>query len=317
MRRPLILMYHRIADEPVDYWGLAVSPGHFEEQLSVLRRTRQPLPLMEFVHRLVDNTLPMDAVALTFDDGYVDNLTAGLPRLVAADMPATVFLATGFLDRREPFWWDELARLILLETGSKRFVIAMHGQSMCFEIGVEAPSGKDGTKSVPWTKSRRDLLEEIYHPIRLLNEEQRQATMAQLRAIFAGRNDGAQLGRPMTSDEVRALVAGGPVTVGAHTVSHPSLPSLGAQVCRHEVAESRRACDALVGGPVTAFAYPYGEYDALVREAVRSAGFTFACSTRRGPAIAESDVFTLPRIYIPDINGDAFEQRVRWASGEG
>ena len=53
-------------------------------------------------------TLPLDAVALTFDDGYVDNLVFGKPRLEAADLPATVFLATGYIDRFEPFWWDEL-----------------------------------------------------------------------------------------------------------------------------------------------------------------------------------------------------------------
>ena len=38
-------MYHRIADVPIDHWGLAVSPANFEEQLHVMRRTRYPLPL--------------------------------------------------------------------------------------------------------------------------------------------------------------------------------------------------------------------------------------------------------------------------------
>ena len=107
--KPLILMYHRIADEPIDYWGLAVSPVRFEEHLRVLRRTRHPLPLAEFFRKLIAGTLPQTAVALTFDDGYVDNLVAGKPRLAAADVPATVFLTTGYLDRLEPFWWDELA----------------------------------------------------------------------------------------------------------------------------------------------------------------------------------------------------------------
>ena len=121
--KPLILMYHRIADEPVDDWGLAVSPALFEEQLHVLRRIRHPFPLTDFVHNLMANTLPSDAVALTFDDGYVDNLVAAKPRLVAADMPATVFLTTGYLDRPGEFWWDELAKLILIENGLLRVLI--------------------------------------------------------------------------------------------------------------------------------------------------------------------------------------------------
>jgi hypothetical protein len=40
--KPVILMYHRIADDQIDYWRLAVSPAHFEEQLQVLRYAYHP-----------------------------------------------------------------------------------------------------------------------------------------------------------------------------------------------------------------------------------------------------------------------------------
>ena len=74
--KPLILLYHRIAEPPpADPWGLSVSPAHFLEQLEVLSRTRQPFPLVEFVRSLIAGTLPSNAVALTLDDGYVDNLS--------------------------------------------------------------------------------------------------------------------------------------------------------------------------------------------------------------------------------------------------
>ena len=138
--KPVILMYHRIADEPVDPWGLAVSPARFEEQLQVLRRTRHPLPLTDFVHRLVAGTLPARAVALTFDDGYADNLFAGKPRLVAADIPATVFLATGYLDRTGEFWWDELARLILLEHGPQSLEVVVRGDDHAFRAWHRTPA---------------------------------------------------------------------------------------------------------------------------------------------------------------------------------
>ena len=77
-------MYHRIANPPVDPWGLAVQPDHFEEHLTVLRRSRRPLIMSEFFKRLERRTLPNDAVAVTFDDGYVDNLREAKPRLAAA-----------------------------------------------------------------------------------------------------------------------------------------------------------------------------------------------------------------------------------------
>jgi peptidoglycan/xylan/chitin deacetylase (PgdA/CDA1 family) len=308
MSRPLILMYHRIADAPVDYWGLAVSPARFEVHLSILRRTRHPLPLMEFVDRLVAGTLPPDAVALTFDDGYVDNLDAGLPRLTAADVPATVFLATGFLDRPEPFWWDELASFILLERNLKTFDAVIDGKSMSFELGAETAAAGNDAASIAATKSRPAVLEAIYHSIRRLDEEERGVAMGQLRSIFTARDDRAGLGRPMTGDEVRTLARGGLVTIGAHTVTHPLLPELPGTARDHELMTSKLACEALVGAPVSAFAYPFGVYNVEACESVRRAGFTFACSTGRAPKVDASDLFALRRAFITNLDGDTFGQ---------
>src|SRR5580700_1203369 len=208
MSKPLILMYHRIADEPIDPWDLAVSPAHFEEQLDVLRRTRRPLPLGEFMRMLDAGSLPPDAATLTFDDGYVDNLTAGLPRLVAAGVPATVFLATGFIDRCEPFWWDELARFILRENAPKSFEVEIQGRLINFEIGSESPAG-EGDHMPDGPKDRRSALDALYEPLRHLDDEGRRATMIKLRSIFSAHDDCISLGRAMSSQEVRTLATSG------------------------------------------------------------------------------------------------------------
>lgn len=315
--KPLILMYHRIADEPIDYWGLAVSPPYFEEHLLVLRRARRALPLAEFVHDFIAGTLPQDAVALTFDDGYVDNLLAGLPRLAAADVPATVFLATGYLDRIEPFWWDELARFILREHAPDRFEVVIRGQTMAFDLADEPSANQDDTAPVAPLNARHAVLEAIYQPLRRLDDEERRAVMIELRSILGAPDCGTSLGRPMTSGEVRMLASAGPVSIGAHTVTHPILSELETAARDREVTASKRACEALIGAPVAAFAYPFGEFDAGTRETVKSAGFAFACSTKRGPVVTTSDVFALPRIYVPNLDGDAFEQRIRSASTAG
>lgn len=307
-------MYHQIADKPVDYFCLAVSPARFEEQLYVLRRTRHPLPLTDFVRNLVAGTLPRNAVALTFDDGYVDNLVAGKPRLAAADIPGTVFLTTGYIDSPEGFWWDELARLILLENGPQSFELVVRGESMQFDFGTEYSAREDGTTPAASLTRRRAALWTLRQALRPLEDEERRLIMVKLRAIFAARDDQACRDRVMTGDEVRALVADGLMTIGAHTVTHPVLAGLGAADCRREITESKLACEALIGAPVAAFAYPYGDVDAKAREEVRTAGFIFACSTRLGPASATSDVFALPRIPVSNWDGDAFERALRSVS---
>src|SRR5271165_453487 len=78
---PAILMYHRIATPDVDPWGLSVSPKRFAEQVQALRARRTMLSMDALVARLKSGDLPHDAVALTFDDGYLDNLGQAKPIL--------------------------------------------------------------------------------------------------------------------------------------------------------------------------------------------------------------------------------------------
>jgi peptidoglycan/xylan/chitin deacetylase (PgdA/CDA1 family) len=312
--RPLILMYHRIAVEPIDNWGLAVSPAHFEEQLQVLRRTRYPFPLTDFVRHLVANTLPTNAVGVTFDDGYVDNLVSGRPRLAAADVPATVFLATGYLDRPGEFWWDELASLILIGNGPPNFELVIRGETMHIDLGTKPAAREDGTIRTASLAKRRAALTPLWQAMRLLEDGERQLMMTELRSIYAVPHR-ADRGRAMTQQEVRALVTDGLVSIGAHTVTHPLLSKLEKTACHREISESKLACEALIGAPVAGFAYPYGDLDSQAREAVIAAGFGFACSTKHAPASATSDVLTLPRIQVLNWGGDAFERAIRQSAG--
>lgn len=310
----MILMYHRIVDEPIDPWGLAVSPSRFEEQLQVLRRSRYPMSLSDFVRHYLEGSLPARAVAVTFDDGYSDNLVAGKPRLAAADVPATVFLATGYIDSTEAFWWDELARLILIEQAPQRFEIAIKGDTMQFDFAADAC----GARRHASLTGRQAALLSLWQALRPLEDEERRQIMVKLRSIlnFTGRDCRASPGRAMTSDEVRALVSDGLVTIGAHTVTHPLLSKLQPAACHCEITGSKRTCEALIGGPVSSFSYPYGDHDAKVRETVKTAGFAFAVSVRRAPTVTTSDVLALPRIHVPNQGGDEFEQMLRSAAGD-
>ena len=76
---PVILMYHRVAAPALDPWSLSVSPRHFAEQVEALRRHRTVLSLRQLVLDLAEGRLRPGAAAITFDDGYADNLHAALP----------------------------------------------------------------------------------------------------------------------------------------------------------------------------------------------------------------------------------------------
>jgi peptidoglycan/xylan/chitin deacetylase (PgdA/CDA1 family) len=107
-----------VAEPACDPWELAVSLDHFDQQMDALRRVRRPLSMGQFVEGMFGGNLPERAVAVTFDDGYVDNLLNAKPILERHSIPATVFLATGEISQHHEYWWDELARLIL-QSGEK------------------------------------------------------------------------------------------------------------------------------------------------------------------------------------------------------
>jgi peptidoglycan/xylan/chitin deacetylase (PgdA/CDA1 family) len=272
--------------------------------------------LTKLVSAFVAGTLPADAIAVTFDDGYADNLLAGKPLLSAADIPATVFLATGCLDRTEEFWWDELARLVLLEDGPQKLEIVVRGDVLDFDFGT--PSAPEAGAWRTWLprRRRRRAYRAIWRALRPLDNRERGLLMAEIQSKLAGRHSQPGSGRAMTRAEVRALVDDQLITIGAHTVTHPALTEIGPEACRREIAESKAACEALIGKPVPGFAYPYGDLDERVRSVVEEAGFAFACSTRSEPVTAKSDLLTLPRVVIGDWDGDAFEQALRSASAE-
>ena len=109
--RLLVLMYHRVIDDLASdpfALGMCVRQKYFEEQLAWLAANTQVLPLNVAVQRLLDNEpLPPHAVAITFDDGLLDNLTCAAPLLEKYRLPATFYIITGGLEEGTPMWWDQ------------------------------------------------------------------------------------------------------------------------------------------------------------------------------------------------------------------
>jgi len=110
-RGPVTLMYHRVHDALVDPWGLCVSPEHFAEQVAALRDHTTVVPLEAFSGSFTE--LPERTVVVTFDDGYVDNVSNAFPVLEATQTPATLFVATALMDQPGEFWWDRLESALL------------------------------------------------------------------------------------------------------------------------------------------------------------------------------------------------------------
>jgi peptidoglycan/xylan/chitin deacetylase (PgdA/CDA1 family) len=310
---PAILMYHRIATPDVDPWSLAVSPERFAEQVEALRAQRTTLSVDALIARLGSRELPHDAVALTFDDGYVDNLLRAKPILETADVPATVFLTTGLIGTSEEFWWDELARMVLLRAEPLSATVAL--ETGCLDIQLppidpelEPRRGWRGWDS-PVT-AREQAYQTIWQTLWDRTPESRKAALDELRRVF-GRTCSNPEDLPLGTEDVRKLVSD-LVSIGAHGRYHQPLTSLPAAARVEEMQKSREEAEALSALPVTGFAYPHGAYDAEACAMARRAGYRWACSTNETVIDPKCvDLYQLPRIAVGDWRGDTLLAKLR------
>lgn len=296
----LILGYHRVADVEIDPHAMCVSPRHFEEQLAVLQRAARPMSLPALARALHEGNVPARAVAITFDDGYLDNLHIARPLLAAYELPATVFAVTGALGQE--FWWDRLVRIVLSP--------AVLPPSLSLPIG-----GEEFSWTAPDTTGpRRRLLAALYSRLWALRAEERRSLLQQLEEWAGSERPLSPPGeRAMTGAELREWSGDGLMTVGSHTVSHQPLTTLSPAERQAELCKSRQALTEILGHAPLSFSYPHGDNDAETRRLVQEAGFELACASRPGMVHGRQEPMALPRFWPPDWNGEQFGRWLnRW-----
>lgn len=312
----LILMYHRIGEPGTDPWRLAVSPDHFAEHMQVIGDRFEPIPLTRLAGELAAGRASPRGVAVTFDDGYADNLVVARPLLEKHDVPATVFAITEFLGRDHPFWWDELPRLVI-QPGSVPSELELHldGRPMIWKVPEPDLTVKDWHAYRAWRAEqtpptpRHALFLSLYDSFRRVRDDSREEMLAAVRAWVGLVPHGSDC-LPLSADQLVQLDASSLVDVGTHTQTHPPLSTLSVPRQRAEIEGSRRMLEELLGHRVSSFSYPFGDQTTTTRAVVRSNGFDLACGVREQTATVFVDTFELPRIHVDDWSGEELERRL-------
>jgi peptidoglycan/xylan/chitin deacetylase (PgdA/CDA1 family) len=302
LRRPtaLILCYHRIAEPSFDPWRVCVSPQRFAGHLEHLGRRGEVVPLRELPTRLRSSrSRRRPLFALTFDDGYADNLEHGRPLLERYGFPATIFLATDYVVSRRELWWDELERSVFGPPSLPK-ALQLDGEG----------AGSSWTLAGEGIDERARLYESLYWHLRALPSDRREGTLDRIADWSGASAEPRPSHRVVSVDEVRTA-NGGALDFGAHTRSHVELAALPEAAQRAEIVGSKTDLEDLIGEPVETFAYPYGrrqDYTAVTVEIVREAGFRLACVTSSGIVDAETTLLELPRLCIENVAPTEFEQ---------
>jgi peptidoglycan/xylan/chitin deacetylase (PgdA/CDA1 family) len=287
-RNVAILRYHAVCGPegyPYADPHLCVSPAGFERHVAYLAANYEVLPLPEIATRLRTNRpLPANTVALTFDDGYADNLEAArtLHRYGAT---GTFYMTARCINGLEPFWPSEI-RYLVNEIPNGPFTLQVPGKQIPLSCATPA--------------ERRAALTHITHLLKAHPIPVRERLREQLRAL-AGH---VQIPTIMlTWDEVNEMARLG-MTIGAHTLTHANLPSAGLADATTEITGSKRMLEHHIGQAVTMFSYPNGGAESYftpeLEKVVRQAGYDAATTSRNGFATAGCNLYAIKRVQVAE-----------------
>lgn len=280
-----ILMFHHVRPYiPRDFEPnriLEITPAFLDDVLGCVKaRGYDIIPLGEVPGRLRSGKGRF--VALTFDDGYRDNLVHALPVLEKHRAPYTIFVTTGFAERTARLWWSDLEDA-LDRLDHVRF------DNVELPLGDARQKGRAFGHIIQRLCSRpaSELLSTIEH----LAAEARVDTRERVERLC------------LDWSEIRALDGLELCTIAAHSITHPLLSRCSEGAAGTEMSGSKRRLEEMLGHPSHHFAYPVGDPQAAgIREfaLAREAGFATAVTTRPGVLFPEhaAHPWALPRLSV-------------------
>jgi peptidoglycan/xylan/chitin deacetylase (PgdA/CDA1 family) len=298
-QRALVLLYHRVCDPTVDPLGLAVAPDRFADHLAALADDVDLVPL----ERVYERSPRGRSVAVTFDDGYADNVANAAPLLVDAGAPATFFVVAS--DPHVEFWWDRLDHLLEPAPAVDVLDITISGRRLRADVRTEAGRAR----------ARRAL----NHRARVLHPNGVEAVLAQVEAQLGTTATPCERHRRASHDELTRLAAMPGLSVGSHTCRHPMLGGLPLAEQERELADARGALRGIGLGEVATLAYPFGmpgSWDRRTEATARDVGYRIACTNVVGVVRRRTPRHRLPRCQVWDCTADELRRRVDgWFAG--
>lgn len=264
-----MLCFHRIhSGEPLSLFpenSMSVHVAHFERIINHIRNCGiEIVNIDEALNRLKKKSGKKFCV-ITFDDGYSDNYTVGLPLFKKLDVPVCIYVNISLISGEMMLWWDRLEELIMKQP---EISIQLNDE----RIACAITNLKD--KQRVWWIIRDKI-------VGLENEISTEQLLQSLQWTEESCKS-LTLNSALTEIQLKTLASEPLITIGAHSIRHVSLSRLTDEAAFTEINESKLILASIIGKPVNHFAYPYGafndcglrEFD-LVKKAGYASGVTF------------------------------------------
>ncbi|MCG7870657.1 MAG: polysaccharide deacetylase family protein [Candidatus Thiodiazotropha lotti] len=288
-----ILMYHRIVEYRESLQdGMYVLPDTFDAQMRYIRDNFTVLSICE-LNEIIDsgNWRQGDGkryCVITFDDGWNDFYENAFPILQKHDLPAALFLPTGFIDHNRKMWIDLYGELLSakLDLGLRpEFTISSnHSQILDYLVNLKG--------------SYRSQLENGINELKRYSGSEIDSILSQFGNLIEKES------RSRESDfvnwnQVNEMKASGLVTIGSHTVNHEILTNIeDTGVVQSELLDSRDELldRAVMDSLCMTFCYPNGNHSKDLSKLVSDSGYHLAVTTQRGWNTIDDDRAMLKRI---------------------
>lgn len=275
-----VLLFHKVPRTANPLSPKEIDLAGFERVLATVSKLFCIIPLDDAVLALRAGNLPERAACITFDDGYADWLHGVVPVLEQYKAHATFFITSGQFSGL-PMWNERI----------------LHAMSHAPTTQVALALPQSGLPELPTGQlaERTHALAVLEQHLKYLPSEEREL---QLQALENWAGAAREAVPTMSLADLRAIHNKG-FGVGSHTVTHPILSRCTPESALQEMVDSRVQLESIIGGKVTAFAYPNGvpqtDFGPEHIELVKRAGYTCALTTHWGAATGNTSVFQIPR----------------------
>jgi len=271
-------MYHGVsAKEQKTLNGRHLSAKQFERQLRYLQKNFDIVSLESICESKYQNKkFDRHTVALTFDDGFLNNITTALPLLETYNIPATFFICSASLaddHYLHPSEWLDIIGLHdgRVEINSEVFVRAGYGL-------VNITTGQNA-----------------YHYLNSLPFQQWQSALAELKThhdqLMLTADIDPEVFKVANASDIRKLGSVDLAKIGSHSHNHVNLTKLTGAEVRYELDHSKALLEECIGKPVTSVAFPYGLYNEDTINTSREAGYVHLIAAGDVPEKFSGDVF--------------------------
>jgi peptidoglycan/xylan/chitin deacetylase (PgdA/CDA1 family) len=279
----VILTFHEIHDDPRFELGTGCPTTYLDRCITWLREAGwEIISLSEAIERLRRSKAGPKFAVFTFDDGYRDNISRALPILRRQEVPFTIYISSAAITRDLFAWWLGLREIF--RNNETVHIAAMNRSFSCADLPSKMRNLAVADNWVHQDYKHVPELRDTFAAYGISCEEL-------CDRYFMGEN------------ELHALAREPLITIGAHSITHPALATLNAEIVLHEMVGNRAHLQTFLDRDVSDFAYPFGNSRACgSREAALAAqsGFRTAATTSNRPLFADDgdDLFLLPRVSI-------------------